>query len=724
MNGLSFHRRTTVSESAPERVDIACFIGMITARADRLLTPEIAAWMVAHSWATAADVAAKPASDFKGLPVPIENWPVFDGLFQWESRTSDGLGGPTYLGIAVRSFFSQGGQKCYVVAVSDSQSIEQTGQQQSALLAKYVPQGVSEQDRTTWRGAGILFGLEDVSLLVLPDLPELFRQIDLPPPVAPPPLPHIEEHFVRCDDAPSAPPPPHTSLAAQAAPRCNEGGYKGWRDFLQKLRAAFLGTRVVREVQVIAAVPLPAVAAASDLGVLTDLLTRLAANLRPNKIQELMSSARKLAQQDIAADFGALMDLLTRLAANLGPGKIQELMSRTGTLADFGITVDSSTLTGLLVRLGVNLGFESLKPDNTQELMSRARTVASLNTAADFGMLTGLLTRIFGNLDPTHIQEMLTHARSLSGLFTTADPGAVMNLVARLAVNLGFDNLTPDNIHELISRAGRLAGLETTASFGSPADLMTLLPADLDLSTGGGFVNGFIQVCYPWVKTTDSLTLPEQLLPPDGLKAGLLARNALSRGTFMDATKVVPNRLFAVHPELSKENYNVPEAPVNLGQGVVRPPLILAQRVSLFGPTPAGFRLMSDVTTSLNPSYRSGPTRRLISALVRTARHTGETLAFESSGPRLWDRVQSAMSAALMSYWQAGALDGESASQAFTVRCDHSTMSQNDLDNGRVIAEVTLRTAVSLEQIRVLLTLDSGDVELLLGAADTELEVA
>jgi hypothetical protein len=531
MNGLSFHRRSTISESAPERVDIACFIGMITARAGRPLTPEIAAWMVANSWAAASDVASKPASAFKGLPVPIENWSVFDGLFQWESRTADGLGGPTYLGMAVRSFFSQGGQKCYVIPVADSFAVEhvfatlsaeQIKAHQQAILEACLPKQISEQDRTTWWGAGALFGLEDVALVLLPDLPELMRKVDLPEPVPAPPPAVIEEHFVRCDDAPAPPPPPDTSLASSSAPRCDQDGYKGWLEFLNQFYAAFFGTRVVREVQLLVALPLPADASA----------------------------------------------------------------------------------------------------------------------------------------------------------------------------------------------------------FGSAKDLMSMLPPDVDTATGGGFVNGFIQVCYPWLITNDSLNLPEQLLPPDGALAGLLARNALARGTFMDATKVVPNQIFGTFPQLGKENYNVPEAPANLGGGVTRPPLILAQRVSLFGPTPSGYRLLSDVTTSLDTSYRSAPTRRLISAVVRTARTLGEGLMFDASGPSLWGQVQTVLQAALTRYWRAGALDGGTASMAFTVRCDRGTMTQNDLDNGRVIAEVTLSTAVSIEQIRILLTLAAGDVAAQFSTADDAMEVA
>ncbi len=433
--------------------------------------------------------------------------------------------------MAVRSFFSQGGQKCYVIPVADSLAIEhvsatlsaaQIRAKQQAILEACLPQQISEQDRTTWLGAGALFGLEDVALVMLPDLPELMRKVDLPEPIPAPPPPAIEEHFVRCDDAPVPPLPPDTSLASSNAPRCDQDGYKNWLKFLNQFYSAFFGTRVVREVQFVAALPLPA---------------------------------------------------------------------------------DAST-------------------------------------------------------------------------------------------------------------------------FGSAKDLMSMLPPDVDTATGGSFVNGFIQVCYPWLMTNDSLNLPEQLLPPDGVVAGLLARNALSRGTFMDATKIVPNQIFGTVPQLGKENYNVPEAPANLGGGVIRPPLILAQRVSLFGPTPSGYRLLSDVTTSLDTSYRSAPTRRLISAVVRTARNVGEGLAFEASGPRLWGRVQNLMEAALASYWQAGALDGVAASSAFTVRCDRSTMTQNDLDNGRVIAEVTLNTAVSIEQIRILLTLAAGDVSAQFSTADDAVEVA
>ena len=44
--------------------------------------------------------------------------------------------------------------------------------------------------------------------------------------------------------------------------------------------------------------------------------------------------------------------------------------------------------------------------------------------------------------------------------------------------------------------------------------------------------------------------LNESLEPPDGALVGMLARNALTRGAFMDATKIVPAEIFDVWPSL------------------------------------------------------------------------------------------------------------------------------------------------------------------------------
>jgi len=57
---------------------------------------------------------------------------------------------------------------------------------------------------------------------------------------------------------------------------------------------------------------------------------------------------------------------------------------------------------------------------------------------------------------------------------------------------------------------------------------------------------------------------------------------------------------------------------------------------------------------------------------------------FEPNGEALWARVRTTVTDLLTNEWRSGMLQGATAEQAFFVRCDQSTMTQNDLDNGRL----------------------------------------
>ena len=61
---------------------------------------------------------------------------------------------------------------------------------------------------------------------------------------------------------------------------------------------------------------------------------------------------------------------------------------------------------------------------------------------------------------------------------------------------------------------------------------------------------------------------------------------------------------------------------------------------------------------------------------------------FEPNGERLWANVRQTISDFLFNEWRNGALLGASPEQAYFVRCDRSTMTQNDIDNGRLVCMV------------------------------------
>ena len=62
--------------------------------------------------------------------------------------------------------------------------------------------------------------------------------------------------------------------------------------------------------------------------------------------------------------------------------------------------------------------------------------------------------------------------------------------------------------------------------------------------------------------------------------------------------------------------------------------------------------------------------------------------AFERNTPQLWSKVRRTLENSLTQEWQNGRLQGRTSSEAFFVKCDRSTMVQNDLDNGRLIVLV------------------------------------
>jgi uncharacterized protein len=74
---------------------------------------------------------------------------------------------------------------------------------------------------------------------------------------------------------------------------------------------------------------------------------------------------------------------------------------------------------------------------------------------------------------------------------------------------------------------------------------------------------------------------------------------------------------------------------------------------------------------------------------------------FEPNGPRLWAVIRSSIENFLRSVWKQGALQGSTQQEAFFVRCDLTTMTQNDLDNGRLVCIVGVAPVAPAEFVIV-----------------------
>ena len=221
----------------------------------------------------------------------------------------------------------------------------------------------------------------------------------------------------------------------------------------------------------------------------------------------------------------------------------------------------------------------------------------------------------------------------------------------------------------------------------------------------------FVQVADPWLRPSGGSRLPEGLESPDGTLVGLLAGNALSRGTQRSALNLPVRGIAGLEPVITRSD---PEGflPDTGASADSRPRL---QRLSAFGPTTTGIRLLSDVTTSPDRAWAPGQVNRLMSAIIRASRVAGEALLFENSGEDLWAAVTETLESVLEGFWREGAFAGDSTRDAFDVRCDRRTITQADIDAGRVIARIEFTPAAALDRITVLFSLQEGGHLSLLG---------
>ncbi|KQU77068.1 MULTISPECIES: phage tail protein [unclassified Rhizobacter] len=210
--------------------------------------------------------------------------------------------------------------------------------------------------------------------------------------------------------------------------------------------------------------------------------------------------------------------------------------------------------------------------------------------------------------------------------------------------------------------------------------------------------SAFVQLAWPWLRTQASGSdLPGGLESPDGVLAGLVACGATRRGCFRS---VAGDSSLPLLRDLASA---VPQPAWGLGDD--NPDVQLARHVCLFAQAPDGWMLQSDVTTSPSEAWRFGGASRLIGAIRRSVRADGDVLAFDLNGPTLWAQLQRQVEDLLLGFWDEGAFAGTSAAEAFEVRCDRGTMSQADLDAGRLIVEISVRPAASIERITVVLNL-------------------
>jgi phage tail sheath protein FI len=177
----------------------------------------------------------------------------------------------------------------------------------------------------------------------------------------------------------------------------------------------------------------------------------------------------------------------------------------------------------------------------------------------------------------------------------------------------------------------------------------------------------------PWLVISDPQTGERRRVPPSGHVLGVYARSDTERGVFKAPANEVVRGALDVASDINE-----------VTQGVLNP---LGVNVIRSFPT-RGIRVWGARTLSSNTLWKYVSVRRLFIFLERSIYEGTQWVVFEPNDDRLWARVKDTIRLFLRSQWRAGALFGRTEDEAFFITCDRTTMTQDDILNGRLICEI------------------------------------
>jgi len=183
----------------------------------------------------------------------------------------------------------------------------------------------------------------------------------------------------------------------------------------------------------------------------------------------------------------------------------------------------------------------------------------------------------------------------------------------------------------------------------------------------------YAAIYFPWINVIDPLTQRPRLIPAGGHVAGIFARSDTEKGVHKAPANEQVRGATSLQVQLTKDQ-----------QGLLNPRGINVIRVF----PGRGVILYGARTISTDPNWKYVNVRRLFMFIEESIEEGTQWVVFESNNERLWARVKATVTQFLTRVWRDGALMGTTAEQAFFVKCDRTTMTQDDIDNGRLIVKI------------------------------------
>lgn len=187
------------------------------------------------------------------------------------------------------------------------------------------------------------------------------------------------------------------------------------------------------------------------------------------------------------------------------------------------------------------------------------------------------------------------------------------------------------------------------------------------------FDTNYAALYHPWLEIFDPLDKKNIAMPPSGSIMGIYARSDNTRGVHKAPANEVVRACVGLDCQFNKGE-----------QDILNP-----KGVNLIRSFPGqGIRVWGARTATSNPSWKYINVRRLFIFIEETIKANTSWAVFEPNDETLWVRVKRTISVFLNGLWRAGSLAGSTPEEAFFVNIGRETMSQDDIDNGRLICVI------------------------------------
>ena len=209
---------------------------------------------------------------------------------------------------------------------------------------------------------------------------------------------------------------------------------------------------------------------------------------------------------------------------------------------------------------------------------------------------------------------------------------------------------------------------------------------------------GYAALYYPWLRVRPAVGGALVLVPPSGHVCGIIARSDLSRGVHKAPANEIVNGALGIEQPMS----DVEQGQLNLvGINVIR--------VFAGGARPV---LWGARTTATDRNWQYVNIRRLFLFLEESIEEGIRWAVFEPNNLALWQKLKRSIGAFLLRVWRDGALFGATPEEAFYVRIDEVLNPFSEQALGRLYIEIGVRPSYPAEFIIVRIGIWQGGAEI------------